>query len=318
MKNKALWLSAFILGSRIFSQEDVVADVANTKPVKPWHVDGQFLFNLGNTGLYNWSGGGASTVSANLGVILKFSYEIPNFVWDNRFNLGYGGLYNYKPQIAYPYRKSDDVLEYNTSLDYVFAPPHWSWTVFGSNSRTQMDKGYDYSQDNGTTIRTYLSNLLSPGYNYTYTGITYRHEGKRHKVKFTMAPVAIKQTIVLSKTLSKQGAFGIDTNKNWRGEMGWMLLLNGNFQLAKNIDFETQLQVFGRYEKLVGIDAYWVNTLNLKVNNYLTANIGTYTIYDYYAEFLRDDGTKGKAIQFKYMVNVGLSIKISNKPKEKE
>ena len=307
------WLFIFLLlFGGLFANDTLMP--TDTTMVNRWYVEGRFFLNLGNTGLYNWSGGGASTIAVNTGLNLKFGYSIPAFTWRNRFYLGYGAVYNYKPATAYPYRKSDDLLEYETRLEYVFQPPNWSWIVLGNNLRTQLDVGYDYREVAGVSNRTLVSKIFSPAYNYTHTGINYRKGGKKYKVNLTLSPLAYKQTFVLDKYLSQKGAFGVDSGAVFRGELGWMLEFWADFQFSKNITLDTRLQFFERYYNLKGVDVYWVNQLNMKINNFLSASLGTYMVYDYHAIVLKDDGTKGKALQFKYIVSVGLLIDF--KPKK--
>ena len=71
---------------------------------------------------------------------------------------------------------------------------------------------------------------------------------------------------------------------------------------------QTNVNLFSNYEKfpntVVNIEA----ALNLKVNDFISSNIATQLIYDDDVILTRDNGTTGRDIQLKNVINVGFTI----------
>ena len=72
------------------------------------------------------------------------------------------------------------------------------------------------------------------------------------------------------------------------------------------------------YKTLDKIDVSWENTLNMKVNKYISASIFLHTKYDHDIDVTPDDATDlttigvQRAIQFKNVIGIGLAYKIGD------
>ena len=205
-KQSILFLLLFTL-SFIVSQETLQVDLMGekTKEIKkPWEYKINISANFFNIGLYNWNAGGATFLSANSKNILVWNWNGKKMFWLNRILIDYGGLYNYKRAAIFPYRKTEDLLSYMTSFNYI-VHKNWNILIFGNYFKTQFAPGYNYKTTDGLEEREKITDVLSPAYNYSYSGVRYRYEGK--KIKFTIfdAPLAFQQVIVKSDFLSDKG-----------------------------------------------------------------------------------------------------------------
>ena len=131
-----------------------------------------------------------------------------------------------------------------------------------------------------------------------------------------MSPLSSKFTFVADDVLSAAGAFGVDPGKKFRAEMGGTLKSELKFKVVKNVDAVTNLSLFSNYLKNAqNIDVNWDFRLNMKINEFLSANLLTNVIYD--DDILvpvdrNNDGIidgKGRRLQLKQLFGAGLSLK---------
>ena len=277
-----------------------------------WEYEFDITAGLSNVGLYNWMNGGNSFLSFNTKDVLRWAWNGERLFWLNRIDIGYGALYNYKPEAVFPYRKTDDLLSYLTSLDYILTK-HWSMLLLGNFFTTQFTPGEAYSEDaNGQTIRSKISDFMSPAYNYTYIGARYRYITEKTRFLVVLSPVAFQQVIVQSDYLASLGTFAPGVGYHWLGRWGWLIEAQFEQKFYKDMRVWSNLFAFSNYTNIQGFTLRWDTGLEMKMLKYFFLNFGTNLIYDYYTEVLRDNGTKGRAVQFRYMLNFGLLLKFTN------
>jgi hypothetical protein len=124
-------------------------------------------------------------------------------------------------------------------------------------------------------------------------------------------PVSGKFTFVLDDQLADVGAFGVDPGKKTRAEMGATVKSEFKTPVAKNVNLSTSLMLFSNYfHQPQNIDVNWDVAINMKINEYLSANLLTNLIYDHDILIpLDDQGNVGRRVQFKQLFGVGLNIK---------
>ena len=277
-----------------------------------WSHKGNFGLNFGQSSYTNWAAGGQNTINGQ-GI---FNYEIHylqgKFKWDNTLNtaLGYSFFDFDKKPI-----KTDDKIEF-TSLAGYKATEHLNYAAELA-FRSQFAYGFDYTKDS----TNYISHFLAPAYISLGLGIEWV-PCKHFSLYFS--PVTGRVTIVNDDRLAEEGAFGVnDLDKNdtvlhtnfakVRYEFGARAVAKFQYPLAKNIDFNSKLELFSNYlNHPERVDVDWQNMLVLKVNDWLNANLATHLIYDYDIPFYDEAGLKieGSKVQFKEVLAIGFMVNL--------
>ena len=290
-----------------------------------WSHKGNFGLNFGQSSYTNWAAGGQNTINGQ-GI---FNYEIHylngNFKWDNTLNaaLGYS-IFDFKKKPI----KTDDKIEF-TSLATLKATEHLN---YGAELafRSQFAKGFDYAIDS----TQYISKFLAPAYISLGLGIEWV---PNPHFSLYFSPITGRVTIVNDDYLASIGAFGVNSldandttqhakNAKVRYEFGARAVAKFQYPLAKNIEFNSKLELFSnylpKYYEINGelvkksrpylIDVDWQNMLVLKVNDWLNCNLATHLIYDYDVPFYGEDGLKieGSKLQFKEVLAIGFMINL--------
>lgn len=266
--------------------------------VEYWKEGVTFNINLQQVGLTNWAAGGESSVAIGAQIEGFVNYEKDEVVWENRARVGYGIIRN--GDASNRFEKTDDVVILSSKYSQKFSEKILLTSAI--NFQTQMDEGFRVQDDQS---RVLISNFMSPGYFQASLGLTYR-EGK--VFSSTLSPFTGRFTFVLSDSLSNAGAFGVDPGEMIRSEAG--ISLTGGIQkdLMENVKLQTNFNLFSNYEKfpntVVNIEA----ALNLKVNDYIQSNISSQLIYDDDVIVTRSDGSRGRDVQLKNVINVGFTL----------
>lgn len=289
-----------------------IAGFAQEEKAEGWSHKGNFGLNFGQSTYTNWASGGQNTINGQ-GV---FNYEIHyvkgNFKWDNTLNtaLGYS-VFDFKKKPI----KTDDKIEL-TSLVGIKASEHLNYSAELA-FRSQFAYGFDYKTDS----TQYISKFLAPA--YITLGIGMEWVPSTH-FSFYFSPVSGRVTIVNDDYLASIGAFGVnELDKNdtvlhtnvakVRYEFGARAVAKFQYPIAKNIDFNSKLELFSNYlNHPERIDVDWQNMLVLKVNDWLNANIATHLIYDYDIPFYDAAGERieGSKVQFKEVLAIGFMINL--------
>ena len=298
MRNvKKLVLLLIVVPVLAFAQEESGQDT-----VKLWTKEGNVILNFSQVSLTNWAAGGRSSGSGVMLVNLKANYKKEKVSWENSADLGLGFLKEGKDDP----RKTEDKIDLNSKLGVAMADTNWYYT-FNLNFKSQFAPGYNYP--NTTDM---ISRFLAPGYLTAGLGVDY----KREKLSVLMAPLSAKFTFVTDEELSEKGAFGVDPGQKTRSELGATVKISYKTEVVENVTFETKLDLFSNYlDKPQNIDVDWNVLVNMKINDYLSANLSTRLIYD--DDVIIDidndhDGVideSGRRIQFMEMFGAGLSLK---------
>lgn len=270
----------------------VVGGVSAQDTIKTWTTGGALGLNLNQVALKNWAAGGENSLAFGTLVSLFANYQKNKISWDNSLEIGYGLI----KQGDVPFRKSDDKLILMSKFGREFVQ-YWRYSAF-AELRTQMTHGYDYSQ---TPKRT-ISKLMAPGYLTLSAGGEYKPNDQFYAL---ISPVTGKLTFVNDKTLSNAGAFGVDSGKTVKTELGWLINSQYKKKIMEGIDFQSKLNLFGAYNKIKYVDVNWDNLVILKVNKYVSSSINAQLIYD---NDIKDEDGKAK-IQLKEVIAVGILYK---------
>lgn len=307
-KKSFIIIIALFLGVHVIAQE-------NTSQ-SSWTKGGNVSLNLSQAYFSNWAAGGQNAINWLGTANYDINYANDNFKWNNSIALGLGYSYfdfDYKPV------KTDDRIEI-TSLGALKATEHLNYSLEFA-LRTQFAKGYDYATDSSTAI----SKFLAPA--YISLGLGMQWTPNKH-FSLNFAPVTGRITIVNDQDLADKGAFGVqpaqeldgDTipGKMTRMEFGARMTANLQYEIFKNVDFKTKVELFSNYlDHPERIDVDWQVLLVMKVNSWLNCNIATHLIYDYDVPFYDLNTDTGlmeldpnSKVQFKEVFSIGISVKL--------
>lgn len=275
---------------------------AESDSTKVWKFGGNASINFSQVSLSNWAAGGKSSASGTFLFNSFANYQKGKISWENSLDLGYGLMKEEDSQSV----KTDDKIDFSSKFGLKGKGKIFYSALF--NFRTQMADGFKYpDRDNR------ISTFMAPGYFTLALGADYK---PNDKFSLFVSPVTGKMTVVTDDVLSDEGAFGVDPGKKSRGEMGAFLKTQFKTTVVENVSLETKLDLFSNYlDTPQNIDIHWDILLNMKINDYLSANLITNLIYDDDVSIAIDkdgDGVideKGPRVQFKELFGVGLSFK---------
>ena len=290
MKQLTFFVISVLLSSGLLAQE--VQDSTN------WKISRQASINFSQLSFSNWIAGGKNSVSGVGLLDLNANYKKDKIHWDNSLKAGYGLMKEGDNELI----KNEDKLDLNTKLGVEMKNEHLLFSTF-MNFLTQFADGYKYPN-----TADKISGLFAPAYLTIASGLDYQ-PSKMFSLFFT--PVSGKFTFVLDDQLSDIGAFGVDPGKKTRAEMGAAIKSEFKTPVAKNVNLSTSLMLFSNYfHQPQNIDVNWDVAINMKINEYLSANLLTNFIYDHDILIpLDNEGNVGRRVQFKQLFGVGLNIK---------
>ncbi len=290
MKKLTFFVISVLLSSGLLAQE--VQDSTN------WKISRQASINFSQLSFSNWIAGGKNSVSGVGLLDLNANYKKDKIHWDNSLKAGYGLMKEGDNELI----KNEDKLDLNTKLGVEMKNEHLLFSTF-MNFLTQFADGYKYPN-----TADKISGLFAPAYLTIASGLDYQ-PSEMFSLFFT--PVSGKFTFVLDDQLSDIGAFGVDPGKKTRAEMGAAIKSEFKTPVAKNVNLSTSLMLFSNYfHQPQNIDVNWDVAINMKINEYLSANLLTNLIYDHDILIpLDNEGNVGRRVQFKQLFGVGLNIK---------
>jgi hypothetical protein len=272
--------------------------IAQTEAPKDtlWTTTGTATLNFSQVSLSNWAAGGKSSMSGVMMLNLAANYKKDKLSWDNTFDFRYGFL----KEESVDLRKSDDKIDISSKLG-IKAKGNWNYSGL-LNFKSQFAPGYNYPDTDNA-----ISKFMAPGYLTLGLGMDY----KTDNFSALLAPVSGKFTFVTDDALSNAGAFGVDPGSKTRSELGATVKFEYKTDIMKNVSFNTKLDLFSNYLNKPGnIDVDWTAKINMKVNDYLSANVVTQLIYDDDIDIINPDTGEGSPkIQFMEMFGVGLTFK---------
>lgn len=281
-----------------------LALISEEKPdsIKSWNFGGLASLNFSQVSLTNWAAGGRSSTSGVAIFNVFGNYVKDNISWENSLDMGYGLLKEQDNEVV----KSNDKLDFNSKFGVKKAEKIYYSTLF--NFKTQFAPGYKYPNTTDA-----ISRFLAPAYMTLSLGVDY----KPNKVlSFFISPLTGKMTIVSDQDLSDMGAFGVDPGKKARMEVGSFAKMEVKTDIMKNVSLISKLDLFSNYlHNPENIDVNWDLLINMKINDFLSANLISNLIYDDDIKIGFDENNdgvidrSGARIQFKEMFGLGLSLK---------
>ena len=300
---KRLLLFIFLIGTFTAYSQDTIK-------LGNWIIQGKLSVNVSQAYFSNWSAGGTSNFTSIGKFTLIANYEKNKHSWTNYLDvaLGYTIFLEGSPL------KTEDKIEYIPSYRYQLAKK-WYFTVMAKYA-SQFAKGYDYETDS----TNYISKFMAPGYFDIGPGIMYE---PNDWFFVNLSPVTPAWIFVLDQGLADAGSFGLDPAvydtagnvithaKQVKSMFGAKLVAVLNYEIAKNINVGTKLELFSDYlNNPQNIDVNWQVLIGLKVNDWLNVDLQTTLWYDDDIMITDKDGNTGPRVQFRelLLLSVGYSF----------
>lgn len=313
MKVRGVLIALFIIAFTQISKAQVLITTTLPDSINHWEKTNAVGLDINQISFVNWSVGGNNSIAVlGKGNFIR-KYTNGNINWVNELILKYG----LNSQEGQETRKTDDQIQLNSTFGYrKDTLSNWYYSA-KFNFATQFSNGYSYPN---TTDE--ISGPFAPA--YIFLGVGSEYIRKDWGYTAYLSPLTEKTTLVLNQKLANTGAFGVEPGiydadgnllkegKKSRTELGILITNQLKRQIAKNIMLDTRIALYTDYVNNFGnIDVDWQLQLDMTVNEYVKANIGTHIIYDDDIKSSKEiDGVVvkgGPKIQLKQILGVGLS-----------
>ena len=315
MKKISLLMLFFVLSVSIYAQKELLDASKGKKNIAIdlikeasdttfWTFPGVTGLNFTQTAFVNWAEGGQNSITGNAFAQLNANYRKKKLLWNNNLSAEYGMFYS-QVNPNFNWKKNSDRLSLTSNFGYQ-ATKHWYYATL-IDFRTQFNRGYDYPTD---STRTYVSNFLAPGYLIASIGMNYI---PNEYVSFYLSPTTARFIFVRDTLLSTR--YGVDEGKKVKSEFGAYANILNNFDIMKNVNLNSRLELFSAYETFGNVVVNWDVLITMRVNKYVNATVRTQVRYDDAIRCMKevvengvtktvDDGPK---IQFMDVIAVGVS-----------
>ena len=266
-----------------------------------WKLGGLYNANVSQGALKNWAAGGdrfSLTINSNLNLFSYYKNYRHN--WDNVLDVNLG----YLNTTTLGARKNDDRIDFLSKYGYSIAP---RWNLMGLfNLRSQMLKGYSYEEKNDTVHRRYVSSFMSPGYVLVSPGIEFKPD---QSFSAFISPVSARWTIVTNDSLSSIGAYGVDSNRHVKQELGAFATVQLIKDFNKTFSLKSRMDLYSNYlHNPQNVDFFMSNLLFMNLTKWVSVTYNLDLIYDDDVR-LFGDLEKSPAMQIKSILGVGLVVK---------
>ncbi|WP_299099404.1 DUF3078 domain-containing protein [uncultured Winogradskyella sp.] len=326
MKNYSWFIfSAFILCTSVLCAQPnslFFQKKKNDQIILGWRTQKEVGFNLNQVSFTNWNSGGTNSISGILTGKASAKYKQEKWFWNSNFNINYG----LNKQEGRELRKTDDAIEVISNIG-LEKDPKSNWFYSSKFSiNTQLANGFNYpDRDNP------ISKFLAPGYMFFGVGMEYGRFIER--MSFYGSPFTLKTTFVLDDDLANKGAFGVDPaiydlegnivkdGEKIKQELGILLTNQYQQEVFENIKVTSLLRLYTDYINSFGnIDLEWELNLDMKVNKFVKASLGSHLRYDndIKVEVETNEMTNeenvivGPKLQWKQILGVGVVVDLDN------
>jgi len=248
----------------------------------------------------NWQEGGVDVLAFTVGGRGRLERVMGAFKQEHLLRTSFGLVKN----DTLDFRKAEDFLRYAFNLQYTALGK--LQPTLATELRTQFAPGFDYDPaaedyptlaalgflDTGDRLK--VSDFFAPAIWTQSLGLTYDPDSW-YTVRLGLG---LKETIVTIERL--RPLYGNDLDQTLRLEAGLESLIEARRELFENVLLESRLGLFQAFSGFDdGPDAYWENTLTMKVNDFLNVTLAAEALYD------RDVTDE---IQLREVLAIGLSF----------
>lgn len=265
-----------------------VVSAQNADTTSKWKRSGLLSLTFNQTSFSNWTAGGENSYAFTAVGKYFADYTSGNFSINNSINLKYGIVKNESYENL---RKNEDLIELISQFNQKFSK---NWSASGQiNFTSQFANGYNYPDD-----ETVVSKFLAPGYLNIAPGLLYK------PVDFfsiLISPATMRTVFVNDQGLADVGAYGVDPaeyeisdgdttkiadGKKSKVKLGGFVEFYFKKDLFTNVNLESRLNLFYNYlednsipDDSMPLDMNWQTFVNLKVNEWLSANVFVHLAY---------------------------------------
>ncbi|WP_240793840.1 DUF3078 domain-containing protein [Antarcticibacterium arcticum] len=298
-------------------KKDVLPDSIANEPQEVmifWTKKNAVGVNFNEVAFINWNSGGNNSISALFHGNFERKYQKKLLSWKSNASMRYG----LNAQEGRELRKSEDQIQVSSTFGYRRDSVSNFRYSAKFNFNTQFANGYRYPDTNRP-----ISKFMAPGYVFLGIGTEYSHP--KDDLTVYISPVTQKSTFVLDRVLSNEGMFGVtpavkdeegnilEEGERVRTEFGVLVTSGFTKEVFKNVNLDNQISLYSDYlNKFGNVDVDWQMNVNMVVNTFIKASIGSHLRYDddvKVKEDINGDGnleTLGPKVQFKQMLGVGV------------
>src|SRR5260221_2973470 len=253
----------------------------NDTTKQTWKTGGIYNLTFNQAALSNWSAGGdKSAISLSTLLSLYAFYVDGRRSWDNNLTLAYG----FAQTTSLGTRKTDDRMDLVSKYGYDLGKKWYLTGLF--NFRSQFAKGYNYPDQN-TKVLT--SNFLAPAYFLLSLGMDYK---PNDNFSFFISPITAREVVVNSDSLAAVGAFGVDSGKHSRFELGAFASINYKTNFSKTAIYTGRLDLFSNYlRRPQNVTLYMTNILAVKGARLFNMKLFVAVVYPNDVKFITNDRT---------------------------
>ncbi len=262
-----------LLVGQFLSAQEVVSD-----SLLGWKHQRKIGVLVNQSSFDNWLAGGTTNFSGTLNFDYKIIYEDQAWLWVSTADIALGYAKIDSEEFI---KKTEDRLEINAALERK-SNKYWKWSS-SFNMKTQNTPGYTFVEGQNNQIeRIKSTGFFSPAYLRLGVGTTY---SKTKGFTFQFQPLTAR-VIVVDKAFTQsigvgESYFGVTQGGSTRWEAGTSLVMQTESKLFKNVFFSNKISLFSNYlEETENIDLDYTGTVDMKVNEYLSAMLELQFVYD--------------------------------------
>lgn len=261
-----------------------------------WRFRGRMSTQMTQTYIsQNWSSGGESNMSGLFSLYWKANY-------DDKKNIQFDNFIDWK--IGMNTNSGDTLRGYNISTDQlqavsklgIKAVKNWYYSA-QAEFITQTLTNYK------TNTYTPKSSFLSPAKLFVSLGMDFKKTSRnnQHKISVLMTPLTYRMNFLMDTINFNPSSYGIDQGKRIGHEFGFKVTANYDWKISEDISWNSYLYYYSDFSY---IDSEWKNTVNFKVNQYLSTQLFIHTKLND-REFKRGEGKK--LVQLKEFLSFGVT-----------
>lgn len=259
--------------------------------ISGWDQTWTANFNGAQAAFDNWSEGGVNTISGTASTVFTKYFRDGRFTYGFRTHLRYGQSKINGNNV----RKTDDLISIRNRVTYELSEGS-IYSAYGAiQFKTQFADGFDYdkAEAGGDSL---ISKWFAPAYFIEGFGL----EIKPNEDFSAEIGVGLKQTIVTDDRLNTQ--YRIEEGKNIRSEGGLTFGAQYKRTIMENTEFVSSIETFSNLLiPLNQTDVYWANSVNGRINKYLS------TVFQFE---LRYDDDYSDRVQLKQVFAAGITLNI--------